>query len=553
MNQEFKNPVIERLIIQNYKKFKNFEISFNDDINIVVGSNEAGKTTIIEAINICLKLQINNRSIASELSPHIFNENVVKEYYQKLKKYGKENPTSSPLIPPSILIEVYFKEGTVDSIFKGSSNSKRLEFLGIKVKIEFDIGYLEEFKSYVESSNVDTIPIEYYTINRTSFADSALSFNNLPLKSFTIVNMENRFQNGVDKFITEILDDAMDVRDRAKMSVSYRSLKQQFVDIDEIKKVNKAIENKNITNKNVMISIDTSTKTNIDSSLTLYLDNIPLRYSGKGEQTAIKAKLVLNSNIGKINLIMMEEPETNQSFSNMRQLISSIIDMCDGKQIIITTHSSYVLNKYGLNKLILLSSSNSESVMHMNKLESDTYSYFKKLPGYDTLRVILSKKIILVEGPSDELIVQKAYMMHHSKVPEYQKVPLDDGIDIISVNSLAFVRFLEILKIVGNEVHVITDNDGDPDSNRINGLKKYESYKNIHIHYSSNSKTNTLEPCFVECNDLNVLNTIFNVNYKDKFELIKYLKNDKTDWAMKIFDTDQIIKFPEYIMDVFKE
>lgn len=44
--------------------------------------------------------------------------------------------------------------------------------------------------------------------------------------------------------------------------------------------------------------------------------------------------------------------------------------------------------------------------------------FFKKIAGYDTLRMILCKKAILVEGDSDELIVQKAYMkMHNGKLP----------------------------------------------------------------------------------------------------------------------------------------
>lgn len=45
----------------------------------------------------------------------------------------------------------------------------------------------------------------------------------------------------------------------------------------------------------------------------------------------------------------------------------------------------------------------------MTVLTPDTYSYFKKLPGYDTLRLILAHRVILVEGPSDDLIVQHAY------------------------------------------------------------------------------------------------------------------------------------------------
>ena len=40
-------------------------------------------------------------------------------------------------------------------------------------------------------------------------------------------------------------------------------------------------------------------------------------------------------------------------------------------------------------------------------------NYFKKLPGYDTLRLVLAKRVILVEGPSDELVVQRAYRDAH--------------------------------------------------------------------------------------------------------------------------------------------
>ena len=61
-----------------------------------------------------------------------------------------------------------------------------------------------------------------------------------------------------------------------------------------------------------------------------------------------------------------------------------------------------------------------------------------KLPGYDTLRLILSSKTILVEGPSDELIVQKAYQK------KYGKMPLADGVDVIAVGHLLLKGFLRL-------------------------------------------------------------------------------------------------------------
>lgn len=47
--------VITRLIIEGFKGFKDrFCIEFNESVNIIVGDNEAGKSTILEAINLGL-------------------------------------------------------------------------------------------------------------------------------------------------------------------------------------------------------------------------------------------------------------------------------------------------------------------------------------------------------------------------------------------------------------------------------------------------------------------------------------------------------------------
>lgn len=46
---------IEKLVLQNYKSFKDRTvIEFNEGLNILVGDNEAGKSTILEAVHLCL-------------------------------------------------------------------------------------------------------------------------------------------------------------------------------------------------------------------------------------------------------------------------------------------------------------------------------------------------------------------------------------------------------------------------------------------------------------------------------------------------------------------
>ena len=59
---------IEKVIIQNFKKFKNpFEVKFNENINLLVGDNESGKSTILEAIHVALTGMYAGRNITQSL------------------------------------------------------------------------------------------------------------------------------------------------------------------------------------------------------------------------------------------------------------------------------------------------------------------------------------------------------------------------------------------------------------------------------------------------------------------------------------------------------
>ena len=60
---------IDKIKIVNFKcYYGDFIVSFNNDLNIIVGNNEAGKSTILEAIHLALTGFLNGRNIQNELT-----------------------------------------------------------------------------------------------------------------------------------------------------------------------------------------------------------------------------------------------------------------------------------------------------------------------------------------------------------------------------------------------------------------------------------------------------------------------------------------------------
>ncbi len=537
--------MIKKIHIENYKTFQNLDIDFNKDINIIVGNNEAGKSTLFEAINLALTGKLYDKPIFYELSPYLFNNDIIHDFILNIKKGNK-------IPPPRILIEVYLSDD-FDAEYKGNNNSKDEDCPGIKLSIELDnSAYGDLYGEYIgQKDEIETIPIEYYTIEWLSFANKPIKSLKLPIRSQIINNLEHRYGQAASKYIASSIDYNLDKTQSCMLALKYRKLKEEFAKDPKIEELNKQFtsEKLNISDKKVEISIDVSAKNKWDSTLSLYIDDVPYSQIGKGEQNAINTKMAINANSEKSDIILIEEPEACLSFSNLNKLIDNIKDLCSGKQLFINTHSSFIMNKGGMKNTILL---NKDEVFKFSELSEDTYKYFMKLPGYDTLRMILSEKSILVEGPSDELIIQKAYL------DKYGKLPISDGIDVISVKGLSFLRFLEIAEVLKNKVTVVTDNDGNY-NNLESKYSKYlnDTFPNIKICYSKNNSLKTLEPqMYHTLNNKANLKVLFDKNTMSDVDFETYFTNEnrKTEVALKIFEAEKnLINFPDYINDAIKQ
>lgn len=549
---------IKKIIIENFKCFEGrFELELNKNLNILVGDNEAGKSTILEAVHLALSGWIYGRHITNELNQSLFNNTVIGKYIESVK-------SKSPLPIPSIQIELYLEmeDDSQKATFEGNGNSLKQKECGIQFKIIFNEKYKKEYEIFLEDSDrISSLPIEYYDFTWSSFArDDRITPKSIPLKSALIDSANKSYQSGSDIYVSHIIRDVLTDELKVKISQSHRKLKDSFAADDVIKQVNKEIEQKKISDKKVELSVDMSTKNAWESSISTYLNEIPFNYIGRGEQSIVKTKLALSKKKSQeANILLLEEPENHLSHSKLNKLLTDINNGQDNKQIIVCTHSSFVANKLGLGSLILLNAdkgTNKRLKSRMNDLKEGTKKYFEKLPGFDTLRLLLCRKAILVEGPSDELILQKAYLCQKNKLP------IEDEVDVISVGT-GFLNFLEIAEKIIKQTVVVTDNDGS-----VEDLKtKYKDYVGenekdfIKICFdevidsgdlvikSKPFNYNTLEPKMVKVNSLQLMNEIFEKSFESINDLHKYMNANKTECALKTFDTDKEMQFPQYILN----
>lgn len=162
--------MIKKIFIQNYKTFGQFDLDFNNELNIIVGDNEVGKSTILEAINLALTKRLNGRLIEYELTPYLFNNECVDKYVKSLKK-GETAPL------PEILIELYLEDKPEFSYMRGTMNSKKEDCAGIKIEIVFDEDYKEEYENLIKNlDKITLIPSEFYKIQWYSFANNAQKY-----------------------------------------------------------------------------------------------------------------------------------------------------------------------------------------------------------------------------------------------------------------------------------------------------------------------------------------------------------------------------------------
>lgn len=508
--------IIKALRIKGFKKFRELEVKFNDEISVIVGENESGKSSLLLALDIALNQSVFNRADSS-LDRYLNKEDI---------QHFFDNPSKDTL--PKIDIEVFldFQGSIIASEFSGlhyNTPEKDKFYCGIRFVYEFDMDFLNNV-NFDEFAKNKIIPVEYYRASWNTFQGKSYKRQLLSRNTIFLDNSSQKYDL-FGGYARNLYQAKVDLNLHREVASDFKRQLQGFIDNQK--------ENLKIDDDK-HIGFD-STKTDLLKLIDIYENNISIQDMGKGKENLIKIETSLSNGI--FDIIFIDEPENHLSFTNTRKLID-LLKQRTNEQVIVVSHSSLVVSRLDLKNVIWLSDKETKS---LKSLDDDTSMYFSKIDNLDILRFILAEKVILVEGAAEYIILPAIYRkVLGSKIEA-------DGIEIISMGSISYERYRKIAESLNKKVVVITDNDGKN--------KQYDNTDLFSIFSDENIENWTLEVAFYNSNK-----STFDEEYKDKKTEPKYKEDDmpkacahmlknKAETALFIEKNIESLFIPNYLVE----
>lgn len=508
---------ITKIRLINYKRFRKYTIEPKKQINILVGDNEVGKSSILEAIDIVSSGNI--RRVESIGIDNLLNVDAVQQF-----NMGKRNFDNLP----KLVVELYL-EGNFDHMMNGKNNTDNIICDGIRLVCEPNYDYLSEITESLQAQE-DYFPYDYYSIRFSTFADEGYTGYKKKIRSILIdstnMNSEYATNDFIKRMYIQYTED--DIKERAVYKSRYRQLKSSFRS-GSLKPLNERIP----AEKNYTFGLRTGASSSLENDLMIYENEIGIDIKGTGKQVFIKTDFALERCGSNVDVILIEEPENHLSHVNLRKLIQRVSETQSG-QLFITTHNSLISTRLELQNLLILHEGAEETPTSLGDLNGETAKYFMKAPVANVIEFALSQKVILVEGPSEYMLFERFYETITGHKPEV------DYVHIMDVRGLSFKRYLEIAQLLCSKVAIVTDNDHNMQKNCVEKYSDFVADTNIKICYENNEMLSTFEKVLYSVNK-DLCDRLFEDN------AIEYMLRNKTEAAYALLSQDETITVPDYI------
>ncbi|ELI5511279.1 AAA family ATPase [Staphylococcus pseudintermedius] len=541
--------LISKAFIKGYRNLKEIELELNRMV-IFIGENNSGKSNILKAITLPF---LNNEigSVNKNLRWDDIN-NELKEVYFEFIKSNIEKIMNDQIeisefqeVVPTVLVRVTFTPKGSDEFFVRKWNNSLDDIEGLyqieyRYIIENTKQLLEHLKIILDGKTQDDIdkmklnllPIEMYrysvvipkTNEQVAFTDlSNFKYDSLAAERDDFSQKNTQLGS---QALVSLLQNKLGNEQKIKVEASYGRFFEDLKEISNLEGIFNWQENSDIENakeffEQISLLPNMPSISSLLNNVKLGIGDEYLHSQGLGYRNLIYLLVMMNSlevnSEAALNILTVEEPEAHLCISNEKLLTSFIntnINSTDQIQVFISTHSSEFLNKLELKNVTVVKEGKAFSLSSVVK--ETGLDYLAKKPNLDFLKFLFSRKCILVEGPSEEMLI-KSYLA-------YQKNSLND-IEVISLHK-GFKSMLDIwLKVNKNTAHrigIIRDFD-----NQANAQQEHEKYNENENILVTTTTEYTLEPEFV--------------NTGSNYEVLKKYFSEEHDWKDIEINTPQAL------------
>lgn len=442
---------ISELKIDGYKNCnEESTILFNSGLNVLVGENACGKTTIIDAIRLILR--------ESEL-PYVTEEDFYKSFEKEEEKRNIHIDLKMEKLSPEEKITFL---SWCNAVFEAE----------LHLEIEKEPNPKGYFKKSIWGGKSKASAFEEETYD---YIDTIY----LP----ALRNAEEKLTNGRKSRLALLLKHQYteDVR-KEKLVEAFSDFNKsiiknddkKFSEIEQAKKdINTAMENSmgTVFGQSVNLQFAESSFTSILQSIKMVffphigeIDEKKFRdvainslgYNNLLYIATVFAELeVVNKNHGLFTVLLIEEPEAHlhpQIQSKLIKYLQKVASLKKNLQIIVTTHSAVIASSVGVESIIYIKGKNngilSKRIADFG-LEDNVKKYLNRWMDITKSTLLFSKGVILVEGICEAMLIPVFAEVVLKEYNQSQKNKLpssieEAGVSVININGINFKYFFPL-------------------------------------------------------------------------------------------------------------
>ncbi|EKA7365114.1 AAA family ATPase [Vibrio parahaemolyticus] len=560
---------IRKVTINNYRSFRTFEAKLQQ-LTVVIGENDTGKTNFFTALSLPLSgnlIDFNQK----RLSVSDINKDSVIDFLTSVVNDDTEENQLKKIPKVSVTVEFADPKDAYETallakwiVADGDNETYKIRY-DFKPKDDKDL--LEVVKKSLAGKTLDdinwfTLPVELYDYQVVSVNnEKPIAYSDLKHVSLHSINAErDDFSESSsmksNSIFTKLLMNTLNDDDKGQINTAYSeffSAIEKTETFDKVIGTNDDFENYDSIIKQLECTPNLPNLKNILSNITLKYGNEFLYQKGLGQRNLIYILILFayyKSCGDTFNLCCIEEPEAHLSVNNLR-LVRDFIEKSSSNsgslvQTIISTHNPSIINKLKISNVLAFTG---EKAISLSDTPTKLVDYLRKRPNFDILKLLFANKVILVEGPTEEMLIS-TYL---------SKQPALNDIDIIPIGQRGYATFLDIWLALNKDnqnkkIGVVRDYD-----NSDAAKAKHDAYDTAHANVTVRTTTNyTLEIDLVEAEDnLALLNGLFEIK-GDLDAVSKHMINGKTARMLDVCDAmvDEEnpldIKLPAHIAEVIE-